>query len=81
MFDWPSPDWDRTAGLWPSADSPLNLLALKLAALRNMFYLEFYNLDSFVFIPDGSDTEMLPFTEAKLIMNSIRAFNQKCIEM
>lgn len=80
MFYWPSPDWDR-AGLWPSADSPLNLLALIHAALRNMFYLEFYNSDSFLFIPDSSDTKMLPLTKAKIIMNSIRVFNQKYIEM
>lgn len=81
MFYWPSPDWDRAAGLWPSADSPLNLLALIHAALRNMFYLEFYTLDRFVFILDGCDAEMLPLTETKLIVNSIRLFNQKCIEM
>lgn len=52
------------AGLWPSADSPLYLLALIHAVLHNMFYLEFYNLDSsgFVFILDSSNTKMLPLS-------------------
>lgn len=45
-----------------------------------MFYLEFYNLDSFIFILDSPNTKMLPLTEMKLLMYSIRVFNQKCIE-